>query len=224
MYKKIFFKSIYNGDIMYISLVFRTVFMYFFVIFVYRVMGKKEVGQLSVVDLIVSILIAELIALSIESKEGDILISVIPILVLVIIQILISYMTLKNDKIRYIIDGKPTMIIKNGKLNFTEMSKLRYSLDDLLTQLRLQGIKSIDKVKYAILENNGELSVLLDDSTYPMPLILDGVIDYNTLKEIGKDYKWILKVIKKKSLNLEDIFYAFYTGGKTFIIEKKDLL
>lgn len=224
MYKKIFFKSLYNGDIMYISLVFRTIFMYFFVIFVYRVMGKKEVGQLSVVDLIVSILIAELIALSIESKEGDILISVIPILVLVIIQILISYITLKNNKIRYIIDGKPTMIIKDGKLNFTEMSKLRYSLDDLLTQLRLQGIKSIDKVKYAILENNGELSVLLDDSTYPMPLILDGVIDYNTLKEIGKDYKWILKVIKNKNLNLEDIFYAFYTGGKTFIIEKKDLL
>ena len=224
MYKKIFFKSLYNGDIMYISLVFRTIFMYFFVIFVYRVMGKKEVGQLSVVDLIVSILIAELIALSIESKKGDILISVIPILVLVIIQILISYITLKNDKIRYIIDGKPTMIIKNGKLNFTEMSKLRYSLDDLLTQLRLQGIKSIDKVSYAILENNGELSVLSDDSTYPMPLILDGVIDYNTLKEIGKDYKWILKVIKQKNLNLDDIFYAFYTGGKTFIIEKRDLL
>ena len=120
--------------------------MYFFIIFVYRLMGKKEVGQLSIVDLIVSILIAELIALSIQEDEKSLLISVIPILVLVGVQILISYISLKNDKVRNIIDGKPTLIIKNGKLNFTEMSKLRYTLDDLLTQLRLQGVKSIDNV------------------------------------------------------------------------------
>lgn len=198
--------------------------MYFFIIFVYRIMGKKEVGQLSIVDLIVSILIAELIALSIETEEKSILISVIPILVLVVVQIVLSYITLKNDKIRNIIDGKPIIIIKNGKLNFTEMSKLRYSLDDLLTQLRLQGVKSIDKVKYAVLENNGNLSVFKDDSDYPLPLILDGVIDYNVLKEINKDYNWIINILKKKNIELNDVFYAFYTNGKTFIIDKSQLL
>ena len=209
---------------MYFSLIFRTIFMYFFVIFVYRLMGKKEVGQLSIVDLIVSILIAELIALSIESDKGNILASVIPILVLVGVQILISYITLKNSKIRDIIDGKPTIIIKDGKLNFNEMSKLRYSLDDLLTQLRLQGVKSIDKVKYAVLENNGNLSVFNDNSDYPLPLILDGVIDYSVLKEIGKDYDWIINILKKRKIELDDVFYAFYTNGKTFIIERKELL
>lgn len=209
---------------MYFSLIFRTVFMYFFVIFVYRIMGKKEVGQLSIVDLIVSILIAELIALGIEGEKGSIFLSVVPILVLVGVQILISYITLKSEKIRNIIDGKPTIIIKNGKLNFTEMSKLRYSLDDLLTQLRLGGIKSIDKVKYAVLENNGNLSVFSDNSEYPLPLILDGVIDYSVLKEIGKDYKWIIDMIKKRGIELDEIFYAFYTNGKTFIIERKELL
>lgn len=209
---------------MYLILVLKTIFMYFFVIFVYRLMGKKEVGRLSIVDLIVSILIAELIALSIESKDSNILISVVPILVLVLVQMLISYITLKNESIRDLIDGKPTIIIKNGKLNFTEMSKLRYSLDDLLTQLRLQGVKSIDKVKYAVLENNGDLSVFKDDSDYPLPLILDGVIDYEVLKEINKDYNWILNILKNKNLSLEDVFYAFYTNNKVFVISRSELL
>ena len=186
-------------------------------------MGKKEVGQLSIVDLIVSILMAELIALSIQEDQKSLLISVIPILVLVGVQMLISYITLKSDKLRNIIDGKPTIIIKNGKLNFTEMSKLRYSLDDLLTQLRLQGVKSIDKVKYAVLENNGSLSVFNDNSDYPLPLILDGVIDYSVLKEIKKDYNWLIGILRKKNIELDDVFYAFYTNNKTFIITKREL-
>ena len=209
---------------MYFTLIFKTIFMYFFIIFVYRLMGKKEVGQLSIVDLIVTILIAELIALSIQEDSKSIFISVVPILVLVGVQILISYITLKNDKLRNIIDGKPIVIIKNGKLNFTEMSKLRYSLDDLLTQLRLQGVKSIDKVKYAVLENNGNLSIFNDNTDYPLPLVIDGIIDYSVLKEIKKDYNWLIKILKKKNIELDDLFYAFYTNNKTFIITKSELL
>ena len=208
---------------MYLSIIFKTIFMYFFIIFVYRLMGKKELGQLSVVDLIVSILIAELIALGIESKHS-VFVSIVPILVLVLVQIVMSYLTIKSDKIRKIIEGKPSIIINDGKVNFSIMSKLRYSLDDLLTQLRLQGVKSIDKVKYAVLENNGNLSVFSDNSDYPLPLILDGVIDYNVLKELGKTYDWLINIIEKKNLELVDIFYAFYTNGKVFIIERNELL
>lgn len=209
---------------MYLNLVLKTIFMYFFIILVYRLMGKREVGQLSIVDLIVSILIAELIALSIEQKDRSILISVIPILILVGIQILMGYLTLKNEKIRNLVDGKPAVIIKNGKLNFSEMSKIRYSLDDLLTQLRLQGIKSIETVKYAVLENNGHLSVFCDNNDYPLPLILDGVIDYTVLQDIKKDYNWIFNILKNKNIELEEVFYAFYTNKKIFIIEKRELL
>ena len=104
------------------------------------------------------------------------------------------------------------------------MKKQRYSLDDLITQLRLQGIKSIERIKYAILENNGSLSVFLDDSTYPIPLILDGVIDYTVLKEINKDYKWLNNILRNKKLELKNIFYAFYTNNKLFIITKEDLI
>ena len=208
---------------MYFSIIFKTIFMYFFIIFVYRLMGKKELGQLSVVDLIVSILIAELIALGIESKHS-ILLSIIPIIVLVLVQIIMSYLTIKSDKIRKIIEGKPSIIINDGKVNFSIMSKLRYSLDDLLTQLRLQGVKSIDKVKYAVLENNGNLSVFSDNSDYPLPLILDGIVDYDVLNKIGKTYDWLINIIKRKNVEIVDIFYAFYTNGKVFIIERNELL
>ena len=223
LYKLILPVQYIVGDNMYISIILRTLFMYFFIILVYRIMGKKEVGELSIIDLIVSILIAELVAIAIEDDKS-IFLSIIPITILTLTQIGISYITLKNEKIRDIIDGKPTVIIKNGKLNFTEMSHLRYSLDDLTTQLRLQGVKSIEKVKYAVLENNGNLSVFTDDADYPLPLILDGVIDYKVLSDINKDYNWLKKIIDKKKLELKEIFYAFYTHSKLFIITKDELI
>lgn len=209
---------------MYIRIILKTLFLYFFIILVYRIMGKKEVGKLGIVDLIVSILIAELAALSIEQYDGSILVSVIPILCLVIVQILFGYLGLKSDKLRKILDGSPCVIIKNGKLNFKEMVKLRYSLDDLVSQLREQGIMNIEDVNYAVLENNGKLSVFKEENNYPLPLILDGKIDFNVLKEINKDQKWINSILNKNNITLENVFYAFYTKEKTFIIKKEDVL
>lgn len=209
---------------MYTNIILKTIVLYFFIILVYRIMGKKEVGKLGIVDLIVSILIAELVALSIESEESSIMISIVPILVLVIIQVGLSYLSLKSEPLRKFIDGTPVVIIKNGKLIFSEMTKLRYSLDDLITQLREQGVKSIEEVNYAVLENNGKLSVFKKDVDYPLPIILDGVIQYDVLKEINKTPKWLQELLKKKNLEQQDVFYAFYTKQKTFIITKKDLL
>lgn len=191
---------------------------------VYRIMGKKEVGQLSIVDLIVTILIAELAAISIEDEKTSIFVSIVPILVLVIIQVSLSFTSLKSKKFRRFIDGNPTVIIKDGKVLFSVMTKLRYSLDDLILQLREQQISSIEDVKYAVLENNGKLSVFDKSSSYPMPIILDGVIDENVLKDLNKTTKWVYRILKEKNLSLEDVFYAFYAQGKTFIIRKKDLL
>lgn len=209
---------------MYFIMVIKTTILYFFIMFVYRIMGKKEVGQLSIVDLIVTILIAELAAISIENAESSIFVSIIPIIVLVAIQIILSYTSLKSKSFRHFVEGKPTVIIKNGRIVFSEMVKLRYSLDDLVLQLREQGINSIEEVKFAILENNGELSVFDKKSSYPLPLILDGVIDYSVLNDINKTTGWLYKVLKDKNINLEDVFYAFYAKGNTFVIKKSDLL
>ncbi len=209
---------------MYWTLVAKTLFLYFFIIFVYRLMGKKEVGELGIGDLIVTVLVAELAALSIEAPDKSILISVIPILVLVISEISISYLSLKSEKFRNFVDGHPTVIIKNGKVNFSAMSKLRYTLDDLITQLRGEGIKSIEEVDYAVLETSGDLSVFQNTKDYPMPIILDGMIQEKILPELKKDKEWIFSMLKKENVKLEDVFYAFYTQNKLFIIQQKDLL
>lgn len=209
---------------MYISIILKTIVLYFYIVLVYRLMGKKEVGKLSIIDLIVSILIAELAAMSIESTDRSIFISIIPILVLVVIQIVLSYVSLKNEKIRKIIDGNPTPIIKSGKIKFNEMAKLRYSLEDLITQLREQGIKSIEEVDYAILENNGKLSIFQNTKDYPMPIIVDGKIDFDVLKELGKNTKWVFDILNSKNITLDEVYYAFYSKKKTFIIKRDELI
>lgn len=209
---------------MYITLVIKTFILYFFIVLVYRIMGKKEVGELSIIDLIVTILIAELAAISIENYKSSILISILPIVVLVIIQISLSYLSIKSNGIRNFIDGKPSVIIKNGKINFSLMNKIRYSLDDLLSQLRDKEIRSLDEVEYAVLENSGTLSVFKSGKDYPMPLILDGQIDYDTLNEINKTESWLYSLLKKKTLLVEDIFYAFYKNSQLYIIKKSEVI
>ena len=208
---------------MYFNIIFKTVILYFFIVIVYRIMGKKEVGKLSIIDLIVSILIAELAAISIEQYESSILISIIPIICLVIIEILFSYIGVKSPKFKKIIEGSPIVIIKNGKLNFEAMKKLRYSLDDLISQLREQGIKSVEEVNYAVLENNGKLSVFETETEYPLPIIMDGQIDYTVLKDMNKDEKWIENILNKNNIELKNVFYAFYTRNKTYIIKKDEI-
>lgn len=208
---------------MYINVIIKTILLYFFIVVVYRIMGKKEVGKLSIIDLIVSILIAELAAISIEEADRSIFMSIVPIVVLVVIQIVISYISMKSFKLRKVIDGNPTVIIKEGKLNFKEMSKLRYTLDDLIAQLREQGIKSIEEVNYAVLENNGKLSVFDKEKEYPLPIIIDGNIDYAVLKDMKKDNKWINKILKENNITLDNVFYAFYTNKKTYIIKKDEI-
>ena len=204
---------------MYMNLILRTVILYFYIVLCYRIMGKKEVGKLSIIDLIVSILIAEIAAMSIE-KENSLFMSIIPILVLVLIQVSLSYISMKNSNIRKFIDGTPKVIINKGKVNFKQMQSLRYTLDDLVSQLREQGVKNIEEVKYAILENNGKLSVFTDDLTYPLPIIVDGIIDYDTIKNMKKDVNWVNNILNKNKVKLEEVFYAFYTQDKTYIIKK----
>lgn len=211
----------------YFIVMYRTLLFYIIITVIYRFMGKREIGQLGIVDLIVSILIAELAAISIDKREESIFLSIFPILLLVGIQIVMSFISLKSSKIRNIFDGNPSVIINDGKLNFNEMVKQRYNLEDLLTQLREKNIRSIEEVDYAVLETSGKLSVFKKDSKeygqYPLPLILDGVIDEDTLRQINKNRKWVYSVLKKDNVKLEDVFYAFYRKDKLYIIKDNDL-
>ena len=156
-------------------------------------MGKREVGELGVFDFIISMLISQLIAISIENYKDPIWFVVVPAVTLVVFQIIFAKLSLKSNKFRDILDGKESIIIANGKLNFSEMRNQKYNLNDLLLQLRDKGIRTIEEVDFAILETNGKLSVFKkqddDNNIFPLPLILDGVIEEKNLKYINRNKK-----------------------------------
>lgn len=206
----------------YLIISFRSFLFYIMIVLVYKVMGKREIGELSIIDLIVSLFIAELVAISIENYNESSLVTIIPIIIIVFLQLLTSKISLKNKKVRDILDGKPSVIVNRGKVNFKEMLKQRYNLDDLLVQLRNQSIKSIEEIDYAILETNGKLSVFKKDNNnkYPLPIIINGIIDEDTLIQINKNKKWIDKELSEKNIKLENIFYSFFQNNSLYIIEK----
>ena len=206
----------------------RTIFFYFFIILIYRIMGKREIGQLGIIDLIVSLMIAELAVICIENFDISIWNAIVPLVVLVILELVLAFLSTKSRRIRTFFGGKPSLIVCKGRVNFNEMVKQRYNMDDLLLHLRLKEVKSIEDVEYAFLEPNGELSIFKynffkTSGAYPMPVILDGIVQEKTLPYIKKTEYWLIETLKKKGLATEDIFYAFYKKKKLYLIRKKDL-
>ncbi len=212
-----------------VMVIIRTVFFYLFVLVIFRLMGKREIGELSIQDLVVSLLIAELVAISIENYKDSMLLTVIPILILLFFEIVAGYLSLRFNKFRNIMDGKPVLIINRGIINYKEMMKQRYSLDDLLLELRNNNIKNLKDVEYAVLENSGKLNVfkynfLGFDSANPFPLILDGVVQKDTLCYMDKDEKWLHDYLRCNNLKKEDVFYAFYKNNKIYVIKRNELI
>lgn len=207
----------------YLIVSYRSILFYIMIIFVYKIMGKREIGELSIVDLIVSLFIAEFVAISVENYKESIFMSIIPIIIIVLLQIMSSRISLKSKVTRDILEGKPSVIINRGKINFKEMLKQRYNIDDLLVQLRTQSIKSIEEVDYAILEVNGKLSIFKksdNDNAYPLPVIINGILDLETLTQIRKNEEWINKELESKNIDIDNIFYCFYQNNNLYIIEK----
>ena len=208
-----------------VILLFRTFVFYILITFLYRLMGKREIGELKVADLVVSLLISNLAANGIDDISKNIIVALSPVILLVLLQMIVSKVTLKYSNIRKVVDGKVSVIINRGKVNFDEMLKQRYNLDDLLMELRSQGIKSIEDVDYAILEINGRLSVFEKDGddSYPLPLILNGKIDCNVLLQIGKSREWLMGILKNEGYLLEDVFYGFYKDNEVFFIKNETI-
>jgi len=211
------------------NVIFRTLFFYFFVTLAYRIMGKREIGQLGVIDLIVSILIAELVAISIENINDSIFMTILPICILVVLELGLGFLSVKSRTFRTVFGGKPSLIIIDGKINYHEMVKQRYSLDDLLLSLRQKEIRNIEDIEYAFLEPNGKLSIFKYNffrikSAYPMPLIVDGNIQDKALKYIHKTKTWLERELKNKNLDAKDVFYAFYKKNQIYLVKKNETL
>ncbi|MBQ8004059.1 MAG: DUF421 domain-containing protein [Oscillospiraceae bacterium] len=218
----------------------RTVILYLLISIALRAMGKRQVGELSSAELVITLLFSELAAIPMESTDIPLLYGVVPILTLLALEILVSSLFLKSRWIRKIAVGRTSIIIENGKINQLEMKKLRLTLDELFEELRLKSIIDISTVKYAILESNGELSVfqfgkdmpatrqdlkLNDDNTYlPRVIISDGVVIESELKNAGIGKSKIEKELKKHGITSpRDVFLMQADErGELLIIPKEN--
>ncbi|WP_078552663.1 DUF421 domain-containing protein [Bacillus alkalicellulosilyticus] len=211
----------------YGTIVLRTIFIYFIILFVLRFMGKREIGQLSVLDFVVSIMIAELAVVSIENIRVPMLNTIVPIVVLSIIQIIFAFISLKSERLRKLVDGKPSVLINQGKIDEGEMRKQRYNFDDLMIQLRQNKVSKLSDVEFAILEPSGKLSVIEknddENTVLPLPLILDGKVKEDHLKEIGQTSLWLRQELRKLGYrDVKKISYCAYQGDNTFFVDLKD--
>ncbi len=192
-------------------------------------MGKREIGQLSVLDFVVSIMIAELAVISIEDVQVPMMNTIVPIVMLSFIQIFFAFISLKSEKVRDLVDGEPSVLISEGKIDEHEMRKQRYNFDDLLIQLRQNKISNISDVEFAILEPSGKLSVIerKDEAQHkpsmPLPLILDGKVQEEHLKKINQTSLWLRQEMRKLGYrDIKKISYCSLKDNNTFFIDLKD--
>lgn len=217
--------KIFLGEFMdVIKVVLYTIMMYVFLIVIIRLMGKREVGSLSIFDLAVYFTISDLITVAIVDHTIPIYNSIVSVVVLAFLQILISFVTLKSKKIRDTIDGKKSIIISNGNIDFEEMKRQRYTIDDLYNQIREKGIDSVTLIKWAILENSGKLSIITKTDSianFPDPLISDGIIDKDNLKRLKMDEKYLLNKVKESGAkSLKEVkLCLFINDSLTFIFK-----
>ncbi|MCZ8534978.1 DUF421 domain-containing protein [Psychrobacillus psychrodurans] len=200
-------------------IIIRTFILYWFILLIFRLMGKREVGELSIFDLVVFLLIAEVAGFSLDDPHSSFINAIVPVLMLFFIQMGVSYFSLKSKKFRDVMEGEPSILIRDGIIVEKEMRKQRYNLDDLLQQLREQQIGSIQSVSYAFLESSGNLSVFKkDEEQYVFPLIIDGEIQHRHLEHIGKNEKWLIQELEQKQiLNYKKIFYCSYENENLYI-------
>lgn len=207
-----------------VELIYRTIIIYFMVLLVIRAMGKRELGQFSAFDFVVAIIIAEIAAIPLQSPEIPIWHSVVPLVVLVFLEIVFSMAALHWRKLRVFMDGKPQVIIENGRIYKEEMKKARYNLDELLAQLREKGYARPEDVEVAVLETSGKLSVIpkfrkrpvtpgdlgLSDNFEGLPtvLVMDGEVFKNQLEKNGHDIVWLEAKLKEMGLNPRKVFLA----------------
>ncbi|URM33985.1 DUF421 domain-containing protein [Cytobacillus firmus] len=206
----------------YLIIVVRTLFLYAVILLIFRLMGKREIGELSILDLVVYIMIAELAVVAIETPDSNILKNVLPMLLLMVVQIVLAIFSLKSKTFRDVVDGKPTIIINKGKIDENAMRKQRYNFDDLLLQLREKDIAKISDVEFAILESSGTLSVFerkgSKDGGITIPLIIDGTIQKTNLETINKSDFWLRQELRKEGYKeISDISFCSYENGQFYV-------
>ena len=218
----------------------RTIILYVFIIAGIRLMGKRQVGELEPSELVLALLIADLAAVPMQDFGIPLLTGLIPILTLLCLTMALSMLTMKSVKFRAILCGRPSIIVENGKLRQGEMKKNRFTLDELMEELRMQGITDLSTVKYAILETNGQLSVLPyaaqqpvtaqqmgltpQEPGLPMVIINDGRLITRSLYSRGLTEEWLEKQLRQHHVKgTQDVFLLTVDEENRVYLSKKEV-
>lgn len=213
----------------------RTIILYFVVLFVIRVMGKTELSKMDPFEMIILFMIAELAAIPIESLDIPLLNGAAAIITLLFLEVGISFLSLKSEKLNKLLNGGPSLIISHGKINSRELKSQRLTVDELMQQLRLKNFPSLADVEHAVLEANGELSVIpkagkgpltpedmgipMSSEFMPMVLISDGHFYKENLEKLGKEESYLKKELAKVKLtDYSQVFLCFYDEKKALHI------
>jgi len=219
-----------------LTVLFNTVIIYIILMIIMRIMGKRQLGELDVGELVITILLSEIASLPITNPEKPLLYAVLPISTLALLEILSSTLILKFPKIKKFLASKPAVVIAHGKIDKRAMKKVRISMEDLVCQIRQNGIFDLNEVDYAILEENGKMSIIPksiyrqpdrkelgipDDNSGMMHIIIsDGVINTHSLDILQKSEKWLMAILKKHNCDPKDIFcMTCNDAGKLYIVK-----
>ena len=205
-----------------ITALLRTVILYFLIMTGLRLMGKRQIGELEPSELVLTMMISDLATVPMQDFGIPLLAGVIPILTLLSLSMLLSQLSLLSLRFRELMCGTPSILIRNGKLQQDAMRKNRYTLDELLEQLRGQGYVSVDEVRWAVLENSGQLSILPwarqrpptaeelgltpEEDELPFILINDGRIVRRNLARSGRNEAWLQKELRRTGHSAGEIF------------------
>ena len=217
----------------------RSIILYVIVLVVMRLMGKREIGQLQPFELAIAIMIADLASVPMSEVGIPIINGIIPILSLLVMHLIISFINLKSIKMRQLICGKPSILIYRGKINEKVLIKERFTINELQERLRQNNIFNIGDVEYAILETSGQVTViqkpvkrntipedfgiLPEYEGIPYDLVVDGKVMHENLKAIGRDYNWLKKQVEKFKIKPEQALIVTFDGkGQIFCQAKEE--
>ena len=194
--------------------IIRVILLYIVVVFSLRIMGKRQIGELQPSEFAITLIIAELATIPMQDAKTPLINGIIPIIILFSVEVFMSYLLLKSRKIRSMFTGTPLILINKGKIQQYNLKRARINIDDLMEELRLKDYPDIAQVQYAIMETNGELSIIPksqqpteNNDGLPLTIINDGQIDQKNMDFLNLDENWIDKTLDKYRINkIEDIF------------------
>lgn len=210
----------------------RTVIVYVILIATMRLMGKRQLGELEISELVTTLLISEIASLPISDQSIPLMHAVIPLVTILTLEVLLSMILLKVPFLKNVASARPTVLIRHGVLDQKELRRIRISIDELISEARQSGITSLDEIDYAILEQNGKLSIIPKKKASPPTsndlniilketgimhiLIEDGTINDYNLKLLGHDRAWLLRYLERLGKQAEDIFLLTVNDGEEF--------